>query len=220
MPRRLGRLGRDGDGLLIAFRGEPGKVSYDIPYGVVRHANPEPSFVAVQRFAALEGGKICFGVVALGGNQSFKVAAREGVLAANLGGSPMGRPDTRPECILRPDGTAEHRIQSGGDPLWGSYESRFALVFGGPADVALAARRLRTPAPVFPVALAPRGDGPCARGLLSVSPEAVAVTAFRVTGDACEVVVNNLSDRTTRAHVEESETDLPAYGVATVRLPM
>ena len=218
MPRRLGRLGRDGEGLLIRFRGEPGEVEYDIPYGVVRHANPEPSFVTVQRFVALTSAGAGFGVVPLGGNQSFKVEAREGAVSANLGGSPTGRPDTRPECILRPDGTAEHRIESGGDPLWGSYESRFALAFGGRDSIALTARRLRAPAPVFAIAPEPSGDEPRARSLLSISPAEIAVTAFRATGDTGEVVLNNLADRMTRVRVEETEVDLPPYGVATVRL--
>ena len=50
---------------------------------------------------------------------------------------------------MRPDGTAEHRITSGGDPFLGTYVNRFALVTGDRTVLPLAARRLRTAVPLI-----------------------------------------------------------------------
>ncbi|MDD2461470.1 MAG: hypothetical protein PHT98_10375, partial [Kiritimatiellae bacterium] len=46
MPRRIGKGKYDPAGLLLEFRGWPGRVRYDIPNATIEHANPEPSFIA------------------------------------------------------------------------------------------------------------------------------------------------------------------------------
>lgn len=214
MPRRIGNLKYHPEGLLLQFKGQPGRVLYDIPYATIRHGNDEPSFVAAQRFVAMESGSP-FGLIALGGNQSFKVIGTEGVLAANLGASTQGRPDTRPECNIRPDGTGEHKITSGGDPFLGTYVHRFALVFAGAEETALAARRLRTAVPLFRVEPG-KGAWPAEKGLLALEPATAHVTAFRA--EACEVVVNDLSGRAQRALCQGRLLELAAYGIQTVRL--
>ena len=161
LPRRIGNFGYDPNGLRLEFHGQPGRASYDVPYATIEHGNGDPSFVAVQRFAALDSGKTSFAVVALGGNQSFQIAAKAGILAPNLGVSLQGRADTRPQCIIRPDGYGEHKITSGGDPMLGTYEHRFAIVFDRPAGAAVSAHALRTPVPL--VHIEP-GNGGLARG--------------------------------------------------------
>jgi len=222
MPRRFGKLGYDPEGLLLAFTGQAGHVYYDIPYAVIRHPNDEASFVAAQRFAALESAELAFGLIALGGNQSFRVAAKEGSIAANLGASTEGRPDTRPQCIIRPDGTAEHRITSGGDPFMGTYRHRFALIFGDRRELALSARRLRTAVPLVYVN---PGDGPwpAAKSLLTIDPPEAWVTAFRTTPQGAQVVVNDLSGQASRVSMvtprgEAREADLVPYGVVTLTI--
>jgi hypothetical protein len=233
MPRRIGNLGYDPEGLLVQFRGQPGAAFYDVPYATIRHGNDEASFVAAQRFAALAGEAGSFGVIALGGNQSFRLAASQGIIAVNLGASTQGRPDTRPECIILPDGTAEHRIISGGDPFLGSYAHRFALVFPASedasaqttgrsmtpqAEVALAARRLRTCVPLIRVQPG-GGDWPAERTLLAISPDTVHVTAFRATKHGTEIVVNDLSGEPSMASVAGAtpgSASLPPYGIATL----
>ncbi len=221
MPRRFGALGYDPEGLLLAFHGQRGNVDYDVPYATIQHPNDGASFVAVQRFAALASPNRSFGIVSLGGNQAYKVASREGYLAASLGASTQGRPDTRPECYIREDGTAEHRITSGGDPFTGSYTHRFALVFSEPAVIAAEARRLRTAVPV--VFIEPGGgDWPSERSLLSVTPDSAYVTAFRITKERCEVTVNDLSGSASETAVSSSRgerrADLVPYGIATVEI--
>ena len=142
-------------------------------------------------------------------------------MAASLGASTQGRPDTRPECYIREDGTAEHRITSGGHPFMGSYTHRFALVFSEPAEIAAEARRLRTAVPV--ASIEPReGDWPSERSLFSVTPDSAYVTAFRITKERCEVTVNDLSGNSSEATVSSSRgkrrVDLVPYGIATVEI--
>ncbi|MGO8676742.1 MAG: hypothetical protein ACLQVX_12825 [Limisphaerales bacterium] len=64
MPRRIGNGHYDPNGLLLEFRGQPGRGFYDVPYATIEHTRPEPSFVAAQRFAALAAGPASFTVVA------------------------------------------------------------------------------------------------------------------------------------------------------------
>jgi len=106
--------------------------------------------------------------------------------------SAEGRPDTQPQCVIRPDGTAEHRITSGGDPFLGSYVHPFALVFGDRSRMAREARRLRTIVPLVRVTPG-GGDWPAEQSLLTVTPHTAHVTAFRVAGDGLHVVVNDVS---------------------------
>jgi hypothetical protein len=212
LPRRIGHLGYDPAGLLLAFRGRPGQVKYDIPYATITHPNQARSFVAAQRFVALES-EASFGLISLGGNQAFAVGGAEGLLAASLGASTQGRPDTRPECIVRPDGTGEHLITSGGDPFMGAYQHRFALVGGTAADVALAARRLRAPAPVNRVTPG-GGDWPAAGSLLAIAPETVHVTAFRRE----TVVLNEIAGAAARVSCEGQSLELGPFGVAEAAL--
>ena len=217
MPRRIGNLKYDPNGLLVQFKGGPGQVFYDVPYATIQHRNDGPSFVAAQRFVVLESGASSFGLIALGGNQSFKVAGKEGILAANLGASTQGRPDTRPQCILRPDGTGEHKISSGGDPFMGSYQHRFALVFSDRVGMALAARRLRTSVPM--IRIVPDGrDWPAEQSLLAVGPDDTAhVTAFRVKRDYCELVINDLTGKPGKVTCQGQSANLPAFGIAALR---
>jgi len=215
-PRRIGRKRFDPEGILLEFRGQPGAAYYDIPYGIVRHPCDQASFVAAQRFAAMEGPGLCFGLVALTGNQSFRVVAQEGIIAAALGASKQARPARRPECNILPDGTAQHVVIPDADALLDRYDHRFALVFADRCGVALAARQLRTAAPLLRVE--PTGlDWPGTRSLLAVSPDTVQVTAFRVTARGCEVVVNDLVGKPSRVGCEGSSADIPAYGIATLR---
>ena len=216
MPRRIGRLGYDPEGLTLTFQGQPGSVHYDIPYATIARPSPERSFVAVQRFAALDS-PAPFGIVCLGGNQSFLVAGEEGILGASLGTSTQGRPDTRPECILREDGTAEHRITSGGDPFLGTYHHRFALLFARPAEIALAARRLRTPSPLFRVTPG-GGPWPSTQSLLSIEPETAHVTAFRRTSSGCEIGLNDISGQSGSVSCEGQDVELGPYGFAVVSI--
>ena len=59
--------------------------------------------------------------------------------------------------------------------------------------------------------------------LLAVAPETATVTAFRVTREGCELVVNDISGKpgnvSWRAPLaaEEREAPLGAYGIATLR---
>ncbi|HOZ45267.1 MAG TPA: hypothetical protein PLO37_01090 [Candidatus Hydrogenedentes bacterium] len=215
MPRRIGHQRYRPEGLEIAFRGCPGKVFYDVPYATIAHRNDAPSYIAAQRFAALDAGDQSFALIALAGNQSFRVSARDGILAAHLGASTQGRPDTRPECEIRPDGTGAHHITSGGDPFMGHYTHRFALVLDTPDQAALAARRLRTPVPL--VRFTPSGgDWPAARSLLDIEPATAHVTAFRAGRSGCEVVVNNAMGQGGVVRCQGHEIALGPYGVGAI----
>jgi hypothetical protein len=213
----------DPDGLRLALRGQAGRAYYDIPYSTIQQPNERASFVAAQRFVALESEALSFGLVSLGGNQSFELAAEEGLIAAAMGASTQGRPDTRPECVIRPDGTAEHHITSCGDPFMGRYGHRFALIFGGRDELALAARRLRTA--VHLARVQPGGGSWPAQGsLLTIAPETAYVTAFRVSPEGCQLVVNDLSGQAGEvawrapAGRTAQRTPLAAYGVATLTI--
>ncbi|MBI5833377.1 MAG: hypothetical protein HZB16_13850 [Armatimonadetes bacterium] len=206
MPRRIGNLGYDPEGLKLSFRGAPGRVLYDIPYATITHTTGDRSWVAVQRFAALDSAEP-FGVICLGGNQSFQVCGDEGYLAANLGTSTQGRPDTRPQCILHADGTGDHLITSKGDQFANWYEHRFALVRGGAAHLALVARQLRTAVPVHAVTPG-GGELPAEGSLLTVGPESTHVTAFRRTAQGCSLAINDISG--------QPHDGLVAYGFAEV----
>jgi len=215
MPRRIGNLKYDPEGLLLQFRGRPGEVFYDIPYATIRHPNTEPSFVAAQRLVAMASPECPFGLIALGGNQSFKVVGQDGTIAANLGASTQGRPDTRPECRIRADGTGEHRISSAGDPFLRSYTHRFALVFTDPAETAIIARSLRTAVPLVRVQPG-GGDWPTEQTLLPIAPDTAYVTAFRTTGEGRQVVVNDISGQASRASCGGASADVVPYGVVTL----
>lgn len=218
LPRRIGSLGYDPEGLLLEFRGMPGQVCYDVPYATIQHPNPDPSFIAVQRFAAIDSGdKSSFGVIAVGGNQSFKVAGRDGVLSVNLGASTQGRPDTRPECEIHADGTADHKVASKGDPFFGTYRHILALLYADRTELALAARRLRAAVPVFRIEPG-NGDWPAEQSLIRIEPETAFVTAFRAGKSGCELVVNDISGTATQASCNDRAFDLSAYGVKIVRL--
>lgn len=212
-PRRIGKIRFDPAGVLLAFQGQPGAAFYDIPYAIVQHPYDTPSFVAAQRFAAIEGRGASFGLVALGGNQSFQVVGQEGIVAAALGASKQARPGRRPECNIRPDGTAQHVVIPDADALLDRYDHRFALVFADHTGVALAARRLRTGVPLL--AVSPTGaEWPAERSLLTVSPDTVHVTAFRVTREGPEIVVNDVSGQPSTASCNGASANIVAYGVA------
>jgi hypothetical protein len=215
MPRRIGKLQWDPEGLLLEFRGRPGRALYDIPYATIEHTNPEPSYVAAQRFAAIEGDTEAFALVALGGDQSFRVAPREGVLAASLGASIMGRADTRPQCIILPSGYARHEITSGGDPFFGSYEHRFALLFRTAAETAVAADKLRTAAPVLRVNPGD-GDWDAQRSLIRLDAPGARVTAFRQSDGSSSIVLNDLSGKPSGVTLGGETVTLPAFGIRTL----
>lgn len=216
LPRRIGKLGYHPEGLLLRFRGKPGEAVYDIPHGVIAHKHAESAFAAAQRFAAIDGVEP-FGVVSLCGDQSYRVCAAEGFVSLNLGASTQGRPDTRPQCVFHEDGHAAHLITSGGDPFMGSYYHRCAVVFGGRTDVALASRRLRIPAPVFPVQ-AGGGELPEAGSLLQIGPDTAHVTAFRVGDEGAEIVVNDISGEGGEVSCQGQTAALSSYGVHAFRV--
>lgn len=215
MPRRIGKLKYDPEGLLLEFLGWPGRVHYDVPYATIEHTNPEPSFIAAQRFASIDAGDAAFAVVTLGGNQSFRVAPRAGVVAASLGASIQGRADTRPECRILPSGYAEHLIRSGGDPFFGGSEHRFALLLCPPAGVAAGANRLRTGVPLFRVQPG-NGNWPVQQSLLRLSTPAARVTAFRTHDGKCSMVLNNLGERPCAVRCGDESVTLPAFGIREV----
>ena len=212
MPRRIGMGKYDPAGLLLEFRGWPGRVRYDIPYATIEHANPEPSFIAVQRFASIASDDAAFAVVALGGNQSFRVAPQDGVVAANLGASLQGRADKRPECKILPSGYAKHVISSGGDPFLGGYEYRFSLVLCPTVEVAAIAYRLRTGVPLFRVRPG-NGEWPAQQSLLALDAPSARVTAFRVSQGECRAVVNNLGETPCTVRCGSESLTLPAFGI-------
>lgn len=217
-PRRIGdSTGFNPEGLLLQFRGQPGCGIYDIPYATIAHPNDEPSFVAAQRFAGLESASGSFGVVALGGNQSFRLDARNGTIGASLGASVRGRPDLRPECRMQPDGRAKHTFVSKGDPFFGTTTYRYALVFGNRTQVATAAHILRTGAPACSVPPG-TGDRPTIGSFFDITPSTVRVTAFRLNRDGAEIVLNNLAAESATVRGDEQTAELPAYGIATLQL--
>lgn len=215
LPRRLGEGEYKPEGVMLEFKGKPGRAYYDIPYATIEHTNPERSFVAVQRFAAIEGDTEGFSLVALGGNQSFQVAARDGALAANLGASIIGRPDTRPQCIILPDGFAKNEISSKGDPFYGSYEHRFALLFRPAFETALAAEELRASAPVFRVNPG-GGDWPVQKSLIDLDAPTGKVTAFRANGGTASIVLNDVSGKSAHIAYAGKSLELRAFAVRTV----
>jgi len=145
------------------------------------------------------------------------VTGREGIIAANLGASMRGFPDVRPECNMRPDGTAEHVFVSGGDVFTGTYVHLFALIFGNRTELALAARALRTGVPLIRV-VPGDGDWPTEKSLITVQPDTAHVTAFRATPEAVAVVMNDISGRGGAVSCNDKPADLAPYGVATLRL--
>jgi len=217
-PRRIGNLGTyNPEGLLLQFKGQPGRGVYDIPYATVTHPTPAPSFIAAQRFVGLESTTTPFGLIALGGDQSFKVDAADGTIAASLGASIKGRPDLRPECRMLPDGTAEHKLVSGGDQFFGTQTHRFALAFGDRTKLATAAHQLRTGTPVVHVAPG-TGSRPLTGSLFDITPKTVRATAFRTNQEGIAIVLNNLAPETTGAQCNGHTTELPAYGTEIIRL--
>ena len=215
MPRRIGKLDYHPEGLLLEFRGRPGRVLYDVPYATIEHPYPEPSFVAAQRFVAIDAAEATFGIVALDGDQSFQVSAREGAIAASLGASIQGRADTRPQCIILPDGYARHEITSGGDPFFGSYRHRFALLHRPVPEIAAAAGELRTAVPLFRVMPGAR-DWPTEQSLFTLNAPSARITAFRPIPNGCSVVVNDLTGIRSDITFGSEKANLPAFGIRTV----
>ncbi len=220
LPRTIGRRRFDPQGLVLQLRGRPGTAYYDIPYATLRHPSADPSFVAAQRFAAIDAEdatRTSFGVISLGGNQSFQVMGREGIVGAGLGASKQARPAVRPRCVLAPDGTAQHLVTPASDPLDGDYEHRFALVFGQPADVVLAAHRLRTGVPLVRVEPG-NGAWPAAQSLFAIEPDTARVTAFRAGPPGIEIAFNDLVGQAGPVSCQGRTAELGAYSLATVRL--
>lgn len=67
--------------------GQPGDVQYDIPFGMVRHPNSAPSFVAPLTHALLQTATGGAALVSRSGSQSFAVAAADGKIAVCMGKS-------------------------------------------------------------------------------------------------------------------------------------
>ena len=67
--------------------GQPGTIFYDIPFGMVEHPNPEPSFVAPLTHALLQTAAGGVALVSRSGGQSFAAAAADGRLALCMGKS-------------------------------------------------------------------------------------------------------------------------------------
>ncbi|NMA46326.1 MAG: hypothetical protein GX945_07170 [Lentisphaerae bacterium] len=204
-------------GLLLQFRGQPGCGVYDIPYATIAHPYEEASFVAAQRFVGVEASAASFGVIALEGNQSFKLDAKNGTIGANLGASIKGRPDLRPECLMLPNGRAKHTFVTKGDPFFGTTTHRYALVFGNRTQVALAAHTLRTGTPACRVPVG-AGERPSSGSFFDIAPATLRVTAFRRKQDGIEIVLNNLSAEPATARCNDQTAQLPAYGIATLPL--
>jgi hypothetical protein len=220
MPRTIGRRRFDPEGVILQFRGRPGSAYYDIPYATIRHRSTERSFVAVQRFAAMvaeDASGPSFGVIALGGNQSFLVVGREGIIGAGLGASKQARPAVRPRCVLAPDGTAQHLVTPASDPLHGDYKHRFALVFGSPTEIALAAHKLRTGVPLVRVEPG-NGAWPAEQSLFAIEPDTALVTAFRAGPHGIEIAFSDVSGQAGSVSCQGQITELSAYGLATVQL--
>ncbi len=220
MPRTIGRRRFDPEGVVLQLTGRPGTVYYDIPFATIRHAGVEPAFVAVQRFAALlanDPDGPSFGLIALSGNQSYKVAGGAGTISVGLGASKQARPAIRPACVVAADGTAQHTVVAAPDPLYGASQHRFAVVFGCPAQVALAAYKLRTGIPVVHVEPG-HGNWPGEQSLFTILPDTVRVIAFRTGQKGVEIAVNDLSGRPTVVSCQGHSVEMGAYGLVTVLL--
>ncbi|MCL6431167.1 MAG: hypothetical protein K6V36_09960 [Anaerolineae bacterium] len=219
-PRTVGRRRFDPEGVVLQLTGRPGSAYYDIPFATIRHCGMEPAFVAVQRFAALlpdDPDGPAFGLIALSGNQSFKVAGRAGIIGVGLGASKQARPAVRPACVLAGDGTAQHTVVPAPDPLCGESRHRFAVVFGSPVQVALAAYKLRTGVPLVRVEPG-RGDWPGEQSLFTIAPDTARVIAFRTAREGVEVALNDLSGQAAVVSCQGRSVHMAAYGLATVRL--
>jgi hypothetical protein len=67
--------------------GTGGDVHYDVPFGMVHHPNPEPSFVAPLTHALLETATGGVAVVSRSGSQSFELCGAQGSVAVCMGKS-------------------------------------------------------------------------------------------------------------------------------------
>jgi hypothetical protein len=54
--------------------------------------------------------------------------------------------------------------------------------------------------------------------LLAIGPETAHVTAFRSDGTECTAVLNDVSGKPSRVVCQGHTLDLPAFGVASVRM--
>lgn len=227
LPRQVGEGGWSPRGLLAVLNNTSGDTYYDVPCGVIRHANGEPSFFAASRFAAVCGKEGTAAIIPLGGEQSFFSHARVGELGLCLGASTEGEPRERPECTIDQRGYAHHHMPSMGNVFFGSVRHRFAILLGEGDWRAInlpAAASAHSQQPVI-YETAPsqwRGDLPSSGVLLGLSPINVEIVAVRLSGERPQVLLSETHGQDTTATVIVAETTrevpLRPFQVANVEL--
>ena len=106
--RKVGNRIRNGydsffspEGLMARLEtNEPGKVFYDVPYGVTDHNYPSPSYVCMQNFTLMQQSGHGVMLVAKTGNQAVQVNEPDGTMALALGASTASGPVKNPEMTV------------------------------------------------------------------------------------------------------------------------
>ncbi len=76
---------------------EPGKIFYDVPFGVTDHDYPSPSYVCMQDFSLLQHKEDGIMIAAKTGSQAVQVDELTGSMALVLGASTASGPKRNPE---------------------------------------------------------------------------------------------------------------------------
>jgi hypothetical protein len=81
---------------------EPGKIYYDVPFGLTDHDFPSPSYVTMQNFVLVQQENHGVLLAAKTGIQAVQVNDREGSMALALGASTASGPVWNPEMVVEP----------------------------------------------------------------------------------------------------------------------
>lgn len=181
----IGDLGREAlfkpEGLMARIEsGSPGKAYYDIPFGVVDHNHPDPSYVTALNFALLQQANAGFMVVAKTGTQAIEVNQKTGSLTLALGASTGSGPVRNPEMKVT-DVDVSHERPFYQEPFQGSYHHEFAILpYDGQWEAFNAPRAARAYAnEVYQFDLLPSTDAaalPQEASLMQISDPTVEIT--------------------------------------------
>ena len=115
------------EGLMARIEtGEPGKVFYDVPFGITDHDYQDPSFVTMLNFSLLQQDGHGLMLMAKTGSQAVGVNQQEGSLALALGASNGSGPVRNPE--MKVNGlTVYHERPMYAETFKGEYNHEFAI---------------------------------------------------------------------------------------------
>lgn len=128
-PTLIGGGDWDPNGLIFGIQGnDSGDIYYDIPFGVIKHQNPNDSFVPALRFVTLQSRENGVAIISKSGNRSFKVSGNKGFIGIGLGSSTLGGPASPALLdVDRATGKVIHYNNWEYESFYGKYQFEFFI---------------------------------------------------------------------------------------------